>query len=243
KLASDMDKPRGFAVIGRQEARSFLAKLPVTRIFGVGKAFAARLGRDGIRTVGQIQAISERDMATKYGAMGYRLARLSRGHDNRTVEPRGLAKSISAETTFERDIADYQELKSILWKLCEKVATRLKKAGLSCGGVTLKLKTAQFRTLTRSKQLANPTQLADVLFLAAKPLLQSEATGRRFRLIGFGVSHLSTDFADDAPPDLIDQSAAVRAKTERAIDHVRDRFGADAIIKGRALGRRPPAKS
>lgn len=239
KTASDLQKPRGFSVIGRAEARSFLALRPVTAIYGVGRAFAKRLHGDGIATLAQVQALPREVMTQRYGAIGARLAGLARGEDMRAVVATNPAKSISAETTFARDIADPARLESILWGLCEKVAGRLKRAEMSTGGITLKLKTDRFRQLTRSKRLDNPTQLAEVLFRAARPLLRAEATGARYRLIGIGAANLAPGAAPDAPPDLIDQGGAARARAERAVDKVRAKYGDGAIAKGRALrGRR-----
>ena len=239
KTASDLEKPRGFSVIGRADARSFLALLPVTAIYGVGRAFARRLHGDGIATLAQVQALPPEVMSKRYGAIGARLAGLARGEDPRAVVARRPAKSISAETTFERDIAELARLESILWGLCEKVAGRLKHAEMSTGGITLKLKTDRFRQLTRSKSLDDPTQLAETLFRAARPLLRAEATGARYRLIGISAGNLAPGGAPDAPPDLLDQGTAARARAERAIDKVRAKYGEGAIGKGRALrGRR-----
>ncbi len=235
KTASDLEKPRGFSVIGRADARSFLALLPVTAIYGVGRAFAKRLHGDGIATLAQVQALPREVMTKRYGAIGARLAGLARGEDPRAVVARRPAKSISAETTFERDIAEPARLESILWGLCEKVAGRLKRAETSTGGITLKLKTDRFRQLTRSKQLDNPTQLAETLFRAARPLLRAEATGARYRLIGISAGNLAPGAAPDAPPDLIDLGAAARARAERAVDKVRAKYGDGAIGKGRGL--------
>ncbi len=152
----------------------------------------ARLAADGIRTIGALQRIDEADLARRYGTMGLRLARLARAQDSRTVEPRGEAKSVSAETTFGEDIADAHALKAILRTLSEKVSRRLKKAELAGLTVTLKLKTHDFRIRTRSRQLADPTRLADRIFTAGAEMLAREADGTRFRLIGIGVPNSST---------------------------------------------------
>ncbi len=241
KVASDLDKPRGFSVIGRAEARDFLAVRPVGLIWGVGKALRQQLERDGIRVIGQLTALDERDLVARYGAIGRRLARFARGEDDRAVDPASPAKSISAETTFENDLASLAALQGELWPLCETVAARLKRAGLAGRTVTLKLKGADFRILTRSRTLTAPTQLAEVLFRAALPLLKAEATGRRYRLIGMGASALGPG-AEADPPDLLDPEAGRRAKVERAIDAVRDKLGGDAIVKGRAFTPAPKPK-
>ena len=238
KLASDLDKPRGFAVIGRAEARDFLARLPVGAIWGVGRAMQAKLAVDGISTLAQLQSMDEIALMRRYGVLGRRLARFARGEDERRVEPDAATKSVSAETTFEADVAELETLEAALWRLCEKVAARLKRHGLAGGGVTLKLKTADFRLRTRSRMLGQPSQLADAIFRAARPLLQAEADGGAFRLIGVGVSHIATTDRPDAP-DLADPEALRRAAAERAMDAIRARHGVGAIGKGRGL--RPKA--
>jgi DNA polymerase IV len=233
KIASDLDKPRGFAVLGGREAAGFLAPKPVSLIFGVGKIAQQRLARDGLRTIGDLQRAGERDLARRYGAEGARLARLAHGLDDRPVKAERGAKSISAETTFDHDIADFRPLELRLWRLCEKVSARLKANALAGSTVTLKLKTADFRIRTRAQSFAHPTQLAARIFAAGRDLLAREADGTLFRLIGVGVSALNdadgSDFAD-----LIDRRAA---EAEQAIDRLRERFGDEAIIKGLAFDR------
>lgn len=236
KVASDLDKPRGFAVIGRAEAVAFLKEQPVGLIPGVGKVLQRQLDDDGIRLIGDLARHGEAVLMKRYGAIGARLARLAAGEDDRAVDPEGPTKSISAETTFEADLADPKALADELWQLCERLSGRLKTARLGAGGITLKLKTDRFRTVTRSRQLGQPTMLAEEIYRNALPLLAAETDGRRFRLIGIGASRLVA--AEDADaPDLIDVSRTRRAKVERAIDDVRSRFGASAIGKGRSLRR------
>ncbi|MDP2123537.1 MAG: DNA polymerase IV [Parvibaculum sp.] len=236
KIASDLDKPRGFSVIGRAETHSFLAAKPVSLIWGVGKAFEAKLARDGITRISQLQRMEENELMARYGSMGSRLWRLARGLDVRTVEPSQGAKSISAETTFADDISDAAALDRILWPLCEKVSRRAKAAGLSGATVVLKLKTADFKTRTRNQTLHDPTQLADVIYRIAAPLLAKEAVGPAFRLLGVGISQLvPADLAD--PPDMLDPAATRRATAERAMDRLRARFGDKSIGKGRGLPR------
>jgi DNA polymerase IV len=231
KIASDLDKPRGFAVLGGTEAASFLASKPVTLIFGVGKMAQQRLARDGLRTIGDLQRASESELRRRYGVEGARLARLARGLDDRPVRAEREAKSISAETTFDHDIADFRPLELRLWRLAEKVSARLKSNGLAGSTVTLKLKTADFRIRTRAQSLSHPTQLAGRIFAAGRDLLARETDGTMFRLIGIGLSALcDADGADFA--DLIDRRSA---EAEQAIDRLRERFGDEAVIKGLAL--------
>jgi DNA polymerase-4 len=231
KIASDLDKPRGFAVLGGGEAAAFLAPKPVTLIFGVGKMAQQRLARDGLRTIGDLQRAGEIELRRRYGVEGARLARLARGLDDRPVKADREAKSISAETTFGRDIADFRPLELRLWRLCEKVSSRLKASALAGSTVTLKLKTADFRIRTRAQSLSHPTQLAGRIFAAGRDLLARETDGTMFRLIGIGLSALcDADGADFA--DLIDRRSA---EAEQAIDRLRERFGDEAVIKGLAL--------
>lgn len=234
KVASDFDKPRGFSVFGRAGVQALLAARPVSLIWGVGKALQQRLEADGLRTIGQLAALEEHDLIARYGSIGRRLARFARGQDDRTVDPSSPTKSVSAETTFAEDLSSFEALKAELWPLCETVAGRLKGSALAGRTVTLKLKTAEFRSLTRSRTLAAPTQLAEVLFQSALPLLKAEAKGQRYRLSGIGVSGLGPASEAD-PPDLLDPEASRRAQVERAIDFVRAKLGEEAIVKGRAF--------
>ncbi|MBZ9937914.1 DNA polymerase IV [Mesorhizobium sp. BR1-1-16] len=231
KIASDQDKPRGYSIIGRAEAISFLAPQKVGLIWGVGKAFEQKLAADGIRTIGQIQAMEETELARRYGSMGLRLARLSHADDRRAVDPRHDAKSIGAETTFNTDMASLAELRPVLRHLCEKAAGRLKRANLAAHTVTLKLKTADFKLRTRARQLADPSRLADRIFRTAEELLAREIDGTPFRLLGVQLSHFEDPALAD-PDDLLDPAAAKRAAAEAAIDKVRERFGKTAVEHG-----------
>jgi DNA polymerase-4 len=231
KIASDLDKPRGFAVLGREEASAFLAPKSVTWIFGVGKIAQQRLARDGVRTIGDLQRLGERELMRRYGAEGRRLTRLSHGIDDRCVQVQRETKSISAETTFERDLADFRPLELHLWQLCERVSSRLKRSALAGSTVTLKLKTADFRLRTRAQSLAHPTQLAGRIFGVGRDLLATQADGTMFRLIGIGMSSLGP--ADGAElADLVDRRTA---EAEQAMDRLREKFGERAVIRGLAF--------
>lgn len=234
KVASDLDKPRGFAVIGKAEAVSFLDKRPVTLLPAVGKAFATSLSRDGIFTIGDVRRRNPKELGAHFGSSGLWLWRLSNADDTRIVEPRAPAKGISAETTFEHDIADADQLSRILWSLCEKVSARAKAAELGGNVVQLKLKTADFKILTRRHTLDRPTQLARRLFETGTDLLKAEAKGKRYRLIGIGLADLVPAGKTDEA-DFFDQTGARRDAAERAMDKVREKFGSSAIKKGRSL--------
>lgn len=240
KVASDLDKPRGFAVLGRADAPGFLAEQPVGLIWGVGKALQERLHRDGIRQIGQLLPLEERDLVLRYGGMGRRLWHFARGIDHRRVDPETAIKSVSSETTFDRDYGAYQDLSPRLWRLCESVAARLKAKGLAGGTVVLKLKTAAFKGLTRSETLSAPTQLADTLFRTADALLKGELARHppdqsvAYRLIGVGCQDLAPASLAD-PPDLADPDLPRRKRVEATIDAVRAKLGDTAITKGRGL--------
>src|SRR3954465_2642647 len=231
KIASDMDKPRGFAILGKDEAVVFLRTKPVGFIWGVGKASQARPQRDGFNTGADLQRADETDLMKRYGVEGRRLWRLSRGIDDRSVNPERETKSVSSETTFSEEIASYKPLEKTLWSLAEKVSARLKSSGLSGTTVQLKLKTADFRIRTRARSLGEPTQLASRIFAAGKDLLGREIDGTKFRLIGIGVSNM--DIAEKADSDdLIDLKARRTAEAERAIDRAREKFGKAAVVRG-----------
>lgn len=236
KIASDFRKPRGFSVIGEAEAVGFLAEQPVTMIWGVGKAFAATLERDGIRSIGQLQRMERGDLMRRYGTMGDRLYSLSRGQDNRRVVSERDSKSVSAETTFDTDLASAADLVPVLRALSEKVSARLKKAGIAGRTVVLKLKTQDFRTRTRNRQLEDPTRLADRIFQTGLHLMGKELDGTKYRLLGIGVSDLSDSEKAD-PPDLVDVQARKRAMAEGAIDALRDKFGGKAVETGYTFGK------
>jgi DNA polymerase-4 len=234
KLCSDLDKPRGFSVLGRAEAPAFLAARPVSNIWGVGRALNKRLQADGINLIGQLQTMDERDLMARYGSMGQRLWAFSRGKDSRTVDPDAPAKSISAETTFDRDITDLKTLDAVLWRLSEKVSQRLKAQDKAGNTITLKLKAKDFKQRTRSQQLPTATQLADVIYRQGRLLLEKEIDGTAFRLLGIGASGLTDDDLADAP-DLLDPTGTRKAHLERTMDTVRAKFGGGAIRKGRGL--------
>jgi DNA polymerase-4 len=235
KVASDLMKPRGFSVIGEAEALDFLADQPVTLIWGVGKAFAATLEADGVRTIGQLQRMEQGDLLRRYGVMGNRLYHLSRGEDEREVHPNRDAKSVSAETTFDTDLASRADLVPILRVLAEKVSLRLKKSGLAGRTVVLKLKTQDFKIRTRNRQLSDPTRLADRIFQTGQHLLERETDGTRYRLLGIGVSDLTDDGKAD-PPDLVDVQSRKRAAAEGAIDTLREKYGRKAVETGYTFG-------
>jgi DNA polymerase-4 len=228
KIASDLDKPRGFAALDQEEARTLLADKPVGFIFGVGPAMQQRLTQRGFRTISDLQRADEIEMMKQFAAEGRRLWRLARGIDDRVVVPDRGAKTISNETTFDTDISDFVTLERILWRLSEKVSSRLKSGALAGSTITLKLKTADFKQRTRSQSIHAPTQLAAKIFATVREMLAREIDGTAFRLIGCGVSALKPgSVADDT--DMLDRRSA---DAERAMDDLRKKFGNAAVIRG-----------
>jgi DNA polymerase-4 len=206
KLASDRDKPRGFAVIGRAEAKTILAELPVRALWGIGEATAKRMAEHGITTVAQLQAMPEAELSARWGKFGRQLAGLVQGIDHRRVTPDRPAKSVSTETTFARDIRDAGALAQALEPLAEGVGRRLGRESAAGRTVVLKLKTADFQVITRHHRLGDPTRRSDVILEAGKVLLNRLADGRAFRLIGIGVTDLCPA-AEADPPDLFGTNA------------------------------------
>ncbi|RUS65264.1 DNA polymerase IV [Pseudorhodobacter sp. E13] len=235
KIASDLDKPRGFSVIGRAETEAFLEPKPVSIIWGVGAATRAQLEKAGIRTIADLKRWDRVDLIARFGSMGGRLWHLSRGLDTRRVSRDEPVKSISKETTFNEDIADRELLKGHLWRLAEQVADRAKARDLAGRVVTLKLKSAEFAQVTRRHSLAAPTQIADRIYREAEAMLGAYKDSGPFRLIGVGIADLCPAAQADTAGDLLDPDAGKRAAAEAATDKIRAKFGSDAIIKGRAL--------
>ncbi|MEM8649119.1 MAG: DNA polymerase IV [Pseudomonadota bacterium] len=231
KVASDLEKPRGFSVVGEKEAVSFLRQQSVSIVWGVGKVTQRMLAKDGIKDLATVQDMEETELVRRYGSMGLHLSRLSRGEDVRRVTPNSGAKSISAETTFNEDMGNSEKLLPILRKLSERVSKRLKSKHIAGQTITLKLKSKDFKTRTRSRQVPDPTQLEDRIFRTGSDLLLPELDGTKYRLLGIGVSTLGPDENAD-PYDLVDPEAAKRADAERAIDRVREKFGSDAVKFG-----------
>ena len=235
KIASDLDKPRGFSVIGRAETEAFLRPKPVRIIWGVGTAAQASLEAAGIRTIADLLRWDRVDLTARFGSMGDRLWHLARGLDTRRVTRDEKLKSISKETTFFEDTSDAELLDGHLWRLAEQVADRAKAKGLAGRTVTLKLKRSDFQLISRRHSLSDPTQLTDRIYRAAKALFDQAKVKAPFRLIGVGISDLAGEDQADLDRDLLDPQAGQRAAAERATDAIRARFGKDAILKGRAL--------
>ena len=239
KLSSDLDKPNGFAVIGQSETLDRLAPMQVEKIWGVGKAMQKKLSANGVKTIGHLQKLDEEFLLKQYGNVGQHLFRLSRGLDDRLVSPEREAKSISSETTFDKDISDADSLSQTLWHLSEKVSSRCKQASKGGKTVVLKLKTGNFKSLTRNRTLPVSTCMAERIFSAGNDLLNAELQNNprtAYRLIGIGVTGLvEAEFAD--MPDLVSTDKR-NLQAELAMDKIRIKFGHETILKGRSLNSR-----
>ncbi len=235
KVASDLDKPRGFSVVGRSETVDFLRNKPIRTIWGIGPAAQETLERAGINLIGDLHRWERDQLIERFGHTGERLWHLARGEDTRRVSPNAPVKSISNETTFFEDTGDADILDGHLWRLSEKVSARAKAKGKAGQVVTLKLKTAKFKTITRRHSLHQPTQMTDKIYREARGMFDSLGPAGPFRLIGVGLSTIVSETDADREGDLLDPDATKRAEAERATDEIRRKFGKDSIIKGRSL--------
>jgi DNA polymerase-4 len=235
KVASDLDKPHGYSVIGRAETQAFLRDKPVRLIWGVGPAAQAALEQAGIRTFADLLRWDRRDLGARFGSTGDRLWHLARGEDHRRVSAHAPMKSISNETTFHEDTADPDLLDGHLWRMAEKVSGRAKAKDLSGRVVTLKLKRSDHSLLSRQISLRDATQLADTIYRSARGLFDQVGDQGPYRLLGCGLSDLQPASDADRSGDLLDPAAVKRGQAERAADRIRARFGPDAILKGRSL--------
>ncbi len=235
KVASDLDKPRGFSVIGKAETDAFLRDKPVSMIWGVGAVTRDSLEKAGIRTFADLLRWDRKELGARFGSMGDRLWHLARGQDRRAVSAHTPIKGISNETTFSDDTASLDILDGHLWRMSEKVADRAKAKSIAGRVVTLKLKTSDFKLVTRRLSLRDPTQMADKIYRTARDLFDQVGAQGPYRLLGVGISELWDAGDADRSGDLLDPQANQRSDAERATDKIRERFGKDAIVKGRAL--------
>ena len=235
KVASDLDKPNGFSVIGKAETDSFLRDKPVRMIWGVGASAQASLEKAGIRTFSDLLRWERTDLIARFGSMGDRLWHLARGEDRRRVSAHAPMKSISNETTFHEDTSDPDLLDGHLWRMAEKVSDRAKAKGLAGRVVTLKLKRADHSLLSKRVSLRDGTQLADRIYRTVRGLFDQVGDQGPYRLLGCGLSDLIAEGSADLSGDLLDPKERQRSAAERATDKIRDRFGSDAILKGRSL--------
>jgi len=200
KIASGLNKPDGLVVVPPGGERQFLAPLPVQSLWGVGPKTAERLAGDSITTIGDLAGQSEEWARSRFGARGLYFLNLARGIDDSPVIVEHETRSVSTETTFPRDVDDPKALEASLRKLAENTARRLRASGLKGKTIKLKLRLADFTTFTRQTTIACPTNVAEVILAEASRLLAREMhAGRRFRLLGVGVSDLREGEAESQP--------------------------------------------
>jgi DNA polymerase-4 len=235
KIASDLNKPNGYSIIGEAETSSFLQDKPIRLIWGVGASMQKSLEKSGIRTFSDLLRWDRKDLVSKFGSMGDRLWFLARGQDARVVSNSDRIKSISNETTLNENTSDLRVLEGHLWRLCEKVSSRAKSKGLAGTIMILKLKSSNHKIITRRVTLRDPTYLADVLFRSTYPLMEAAIGNGSFRLVGAGLSGLCLASQVEREPELLDDGALNRIKVERVTDEIREKFGDEAMIKGRSL--------
>ena len=235
KIASDLNKPNGYSIIGEAETSSFLKDKSIRLIWGVGASTQKSLEKSGIRTFLDLLRWDRKDLVSKFGSMGDRLWFLARGQDARVVSNSDRIKSISNETTLNENTSNMRVLEGHLWRLCEKVSSRAKSKGLAGNIMILKLKSSNHKIITRRVTLRDPTYMADVLFRSTYPLMEAAIENGPFRLVGAGLSGLCLASQAQREPELLDDGALNRIKVERVTDEIREKFGDEAMIKGRSL--------
>jgi DNA polymerase-4 len=236
KLASDLQKPRGFTVIRPQEVEAVLAPLPVEKLWGVGEKTAVKLRNMGIDTVGQLTSLPENLLAAAFGKMGAALRHLARGEDFRPVESSRAAKSVSRETTFPRDVTDMDKLRAVILELADDVACTLRASQFLAGTVTLKLRYGNFETITRQGQLPAPACLTKPIYNKALELLAKvNLQGRGIRLIGVGTGGLENSQGSRQLSFFEDSGLAREEKIAEAIDKVSARYGSGAVKRAALL--------
>jgi DNA polymerase IV len=231
--------PNAIKVVPPGTEAAFLAPLSIRELWGVGPKTAERLHKMDVQTIGDLTRWSERDLMLRFGKLGYDLARRARGLDDRPVETERETKSVSAETTFIRDIDDVTELKRTLRQLAEQVGHRARRSHLTGKTVAIKLRWSDFTTLTRQMTLPQPVDQDEIIYNAAVKLFEQVwSRGRPVRLLGVGLSGFDAEPAaqqlglwDAAPPE----EARPNDPLQAALDDLRDRFGDDAIRRGSDL--------
>jgi DNA polymerase-4 len=232
KIASDLRKPDGLVVVPPGEEAAFLAPLPISRLWGVGEQTAAALRDYSVTTIGDLAAVPPELLGRRFGKHGAALVERARGVDPDPVADGGDAKSIGHEHTFDVDTADRDTIERTLLAMADGVAGRLRASGVKAGTVTVKIRDSTFRTITRQRTLADPTDLTEPIWRTALELARPEVRGIRVRLLGVTASHLGT-------PDqlaMFGADDARRRQATEAADEVRRRYGERAVTRARLLG-------
>lgn len=239
KVASDVHKPDGLTVVPLGETLSFLAPLPVRRLWGVGKKTEPLLHELGLRTIGDVAAMDVRVLRSRLGSLGEHLHALARGEDPRAVDSDRSSHSIGSEQTLERDVFGAAAIRPFLLDAADEVARRLRACGLRARGVRVKLKTTEFRLESRQRSLDQATDTAAVLYETACELLGHFALDEEYRLVGLA----AFDLASEREPQQLGlfggETRARQTRLDRALDTVRERFGKDALQRATSLERKP----
>ncbi len=234
KIASDRDKPDGLTFIPPPQVAAFIRTLPVEKVPGVGQKTRSRLEKMGIRTLGDVTRFSEKALCDRLGKYGRRLLELASGVDTTPVQPHTPHKSVSSEQTFAADTDDLRRLSGILLQQAEEVSRQLRKQGVRARTITLKIKHADFRQVTRSTTISEPTRSSEDIFDEALQLLQRYKLTQKVRLIGVGASN----FATSAAPKQLSLFDADRPKTaewekvDETVDKITEKFGRFAVLRG-----------
>lgn len=234
KIASDLSKPNGLLLVAHGEERSFLAPLPIGKLPGVGKKTGQVLKEMGVNTIGELAALPLERVKSSLGTVGIVIHRYANGIDDRKVEPPGIAKSISRETTFAEDTLGQRFLVASLSRLCEWVGAELRQEGRLARCITLKLRYADFQTVTRSRTLKEASDADQTIFAIGLQLLEKALAQRRqlVRLLGIEVSNL---VGEGRQLNMFDPSAERLERLNRAIDNIRRKYGFGSIQTGRTL--------
>jgi DNA polymerase-4 len=235
KIASDLDKPDGLVEVMPVDYERVLDPLPVSAIPGIGKQTLARLHKVNVHSIGDLRVAPDRDLEPVFGRYTRRMRDRAAGIDTRPVATGREEKSISAEETYDIDLAERPDMERELLRLAETTAARLRKAGLQAGTVQIKIRLPDFQTFTRQKRLQPPSSSTDQVFHVARKLLRDwlgRNPGARIRLLGVGGSRLSPA----GQPDLFaEQESALPEALDKAADDIRRRFGPAAVGRARTL--------
>ena len=234
KVASELAKPDGLLEVDEGKEPSFLALLPIAKLPGIGKKTEQKLNSLGIKTIGKLSVMSPKALKSHFGASGEVLRRLAKGIDRREVKPPAAAKSISRETTFARDTRDRSRLKATLRYLGERVGADLRQRDKRARCITLKLRYADFTTITRRHTLSQTSDSDQTIFDVGQGLLNRALAQERqpVRLIGIGVSELTEA---GRQLEMLDSSPQRQESLNKAIDRIRQKYGFTAIQTGRTL--------